>query len=408
MQRPHVAIFSPLPPSKSGIADYTSELAGELSRHVDATYVVDRSADLDAIRAAGFDHPVAALDAWNADGANADTIRLYHLGNNPHHEYVLKELLRRPGIAVMHDLVLHHLIAHVTIDRGDLAGYAEFLRDEYGELGARTALQRAAGLFSETQQFLLPLIGRAAACAASVIVHSEWARKRVLQYRPGCAVTRIPHHLGPPPRGFREDGRAAARRRLGLPDSATILASLGFITRPKQIDAALRAIRQILSGQPAPDRSALRYVLAGETTPDFDVNSAIRQHGLEDVAQVAGHVELVDFHDYIQAADVVINLRYPSAGETSGTLIRAMGMGRCCVVYDYGPFADFPTGTVAAVPIDDFSAAVLRDTLLDLIANPPRREQVASAAREHIHTTNSIQHSAGAYARVIHRAAETP
>src|SRR5262249_46997455 len=86
-----VAFFSPMPPSKSGIADYSASLVAEMEKRAQVT-VFDRAADPGA-----FD------------------IALYQLGNNPHHDFVYETALRYPGVVVMHEANLHHLIAHLTI-----------------------------------------------------------------------------------------------------------------------------------------------------------------------------------------------------------------------------------------------------------------------------------------------------
>ena len=68
----------------------------------------------------------------------------YHLGNNPYHEYIYYAARRRPEIAVFHDAVLHHLIAHVTIEQGgDPGGYEGILHGEYGARGTRLAQPRS-------------------------------------------------------------------------------------------------------------------------------------------------------------------------------------------------------------------------------------------------------------------------
>src|SRR5689334_22079214 len=97
-----VAFFSPFPPSKSGIADYSEALAASLRRLADVEVFADSGRPFDP---AQFD------------------IALYHLGNNPYHAFVYETALRHPGVAVMHESNLHHLIAEMTIKRGDWDAY---------------------------------------------------------------------------------------------------------------------------------------------------------------------------------------------------------------------------------------------------------------------------------------------
>src|SRR5258708_19338377 len=75
---------------------------------------------------------------------------IYHLGNNPHHEWIYRAAMETPGAIVLHDLVLHHLIVEMTLARGDAGGYPTALRASHGAAGAPRAPARAAGLPSHT------------------------------------------------------------------------------------------------------------------------------------------------------------------------------------------------------------------------------------------------------------------
>src|SRR5260370_3682041 len=129
-----VAMLSPLPPSQTGVAHYAAMLLPALGRRVEV-----RAFDsLDGYRRADFD------------------VAIYQLGNNPHHEFVYAEAMEHPGVAVLHDLVLHHLIVEMTLARGDADAYAAALAASHGGAGEAWARGRAAGLHREMGNFLLP------------------------------------------------------------------------------------------------------------------------------------------------------------------------------------------------------------------------------------------------------------
>jgi hypothetical protein len=91
-----VAYYSPLPPSRSGVADYSALLLPELERRLEVV-----------VAAPGRRAPAADL-------------ALYHVGNDPDaHGWIVDELRRRPGVVVLHEFVLHHLISGITLGRGD-------------------------------------------------------------------------------------------------------------------------------------------------------------------------------------------------------------------------------------------------------------------------------------------------
>src|SRR5438105_14109060 len=87
--------------------------------------------------------------------------------------------MRRPGVIVLHDLVLHHLIVEMTLARGDVDGYVAALEANHGEVGAAWARGRAAGLHSEMGNFLMPASTEVANRSRAVIVHNHWAANRL-------------------------------------------------------------------------------------------------------------------------------------------------------------------------------------------------------------------------------------
>ena len=109
-----VAYFSPMPPEASGIADYSALLLPALRRHVDVEVVKRRAK-----------RPPRTVD-----------LSVYHIGNNPDaHGWILDALRRAPGVVVLHDFVLHHLVAGVTIGRRDGHGYLDAMEREHGVVG---------------------------------------------------------------------------------------------------------------------------------------------------------------------------------------------------------------------------------------------------------------------------------
>src|SRR5258707_13011430 len=100
-------------------------------------------------------------------------LSLYFLGNNPHHAWIYEEAMETPGVIVLHDLVLHHLIVEMTLARGDADGYAESLRASHGAAGEAWARGRAAGLHSEMGNFPFPAPGEGARRSRAGLVANE-------------------------------------------------------------------------------------------------------------------------------------------------------------------------------------------------------------------------------------------
>jgi glycosyltransferase involved in cell wall biosynthesis len=393
-----LVVFSPMPPQKNGIADYWYELLPHLQEHYDITVVVENGYP-DADNPA----PVIRLSEylWQWD-TFADDLHVYQLGNNPGHVYMLPVLVQRPGVVVLHDLTLHHLVDCATLRWGDFDSYCEAIATEYGQPGAELARQFRDGHLREVAMFYeLPMTRLIASRSLAVIVHSAYGQVKVLAQEPEANVVFIPHHVSTKvDRTLRSLAPQQARRQLGYADNELLLVSLGFITRAKQVDKVLEALATIRSDLPP-----FRYVLAGHSDPyDYDVEADIRRHGLEDVVEVTGYLSEEDFFVYARAADMIFNLRYPSGGETSGTLIRSLGLGACVVVADVGPFAELPADTCVKLPWDEFAVESIARSLLDLGKNPKARSQLGARARAFAQREHSITGSAQKYSAVLEQA----
>jgi glycosyltransferase involved in cell wall biosynthesis len=110
--------------------------------------------------------------------------------------------------------------------------------------------------------------------------------------------------------------------------------------------------------------------------------------------------DLVTFMAYIAATDIAINLRYPTVGETSGSLLRVMAGGVPAIVTDAGWYQELPEGTCLKLPpeADEAALAAALQTLADDVN---RRQQIGAAAREYIAQTHRWEDAANAYLAFI-------
>lgn len=336
-----VAMFSPLPPARTGVAHYTSMLLPELRKHLDVV----------AISEPGDRQPTTG---------NA----IYHLGNNPHHAWIYEEAMRNPGVIVLHDLVLHHLIVEMTLARGDVDGYVAALEANHGEAGAAWARGRVAGLHSEMGNFLMPASVDVANRSRAVIVHNRYAADRLRSFGVTTPIHVVPHPFEPQPsaRARREETRAAH----GFAPDDRVIGLFGFLTSAKRAEVVLAAFAHARSRE-----SRLRLLVVGEPAPNVDVH-ALRGDGIT----FTGYVDDGQFAAYFAAVDRLVNLRYPSAGETSGTLIRAFEAGKPVAVSDYAQFAEFPNDCVVKIPFGDGEVESLSDFFVRDLTDPANAQSL--------------------------------
>ena len=377
MTRPTIAVWSPLPPSPSGVADYVIESVPALLAHADVVLVAEDAERVAPEVRQRFDVRPAA----DAPGADLD---LYHLGNSPDHAFVYRRALRVPGVAVLHEWSLHHLVLHETVERGDLPAYLREMRRAHGERGTFVARQVARALGGDLLPALFPLSDRVLERSLAVVALTAAVTARVGRRVPARPRLHLRHHLALPLDPL--PSRAEARLSLGFRADALLVTAPGLATANKGLHPAMRALARVRRDHPA-----AHLVIAGDRDPRLPLAEWAEDAGLGGAWTLTGRLSLPDFVRHLCAADVVLGLRFPSHGEMSGALVRALGVGRPVLVTAGTPAADeFPEGVV--VPIapapceEDEIAAVVGH----LLASPGLRESIGRLAREHVRAFHDL------------------
>lgn len=376
-----INVWSPLPPSSSGIADYVAESLPALARLAELNVVTEAPGAVDAALRERF-RLFAPTDAPEAD------LELYHLGNSPPHAWVYRAACARPGVPVLHDWSLHHLVLRETVERGDVSGYLREMRRAHGETGTFVGRQVARALGGELLPALFPLNDRVLEASLAVVGLTEHVCSRAASRLPGRPVLHLPHHLSlpldPPP------SREEARRALGLPPDALVLTAPGLATAAKRLDVAVRAAARLRAAHPN-----LRLVVAGGVDPALPLASWARAAGLGEGLVVTGRLGLEDFERHLCAADVVLSLRFPSHGEISGALVRALGVGRPALVTAGTPASEeFPEGVVVPIDPGPREEEELVAVLARLASDGALRGRIERVARAHVRERHGLEATA--------------
>jgi len=344
-----IAYFSPMPPESSGIADYSALLVPALHEHVDVS-VVRRGAK----------RPPRGVD-----------LSVYHIGNNPEaHGWILDALRRTPGLVVLHDFVLHHLVAGVTIGRRDGHGYLDAMEREHGVVGrllGHGVLDKRLPPLWEARPEEFPLAGEVLSLATGLVVHSHYVEDRARAAGYDGPIARIPHPAWPDP-------GVAAAQIAGDP----LIGAFGNVNQSKRVPQLLEAFARIRAEHPG-----ARLLLVGATSPGFDLERRLQRLGLDGEGLVReGYVDEPRLWALMKACDVHVSLRSPTMGETSGTAIRALTLGKPLVVSDVGWFAELPAGVALQVAPGDEEVAELTAALQLLAERSDVRATMGAAALE--------------------------
>ncbi len=337
-----IALFSPLPPARSGIADYSAALLDPLERLAQVETFTEIPREFDP---AGFDAIV------------------YQLGNNPHHAFVYEMAIRHPGIVVLHEANLHHLIAHMTIQRGDWDGYLREIETGAGAEALEYA-RRYVRTGDRAPAYDVPLLKSILARSRAAIVHSAAVEQELRAHDFRGQIARIPHGAW-----IVDADRMLYRSRLGIDESTPLIGMFGFLKPYKRIAESLRAFARLSRVRPN-----ARMILVGEAHEGMKLN-------LPPNARHIDFAPMEDFNGLLSACDVVLNLRYPTVGESSGTLLRAFGMGKAAIVSDVGSFREFPDEICLKVPVDSSEEDCLFEFMNLLVSRPEVARAVGAKAR---------------------------
>ncbi|MGB7760679.1 MAG: glycosyltransferase [Bryobacteraceae bacterium] len=307
-----VGFHAPLPPARTGVADYAAALAADL-----------RGRGRVEIAPARCD------------------VALYHLGNNAQHAAIYRRAIERPGVMVLHDAVLNHFL----LGQLDEAAYTEEFVYNYGEWNrelGRELWQSRAASGSDRRYFDFPMLRRAAERSLAVVVHNPAAAEVVHRHAPRARVVEIPHLFVPPELPPAADV-LAFRERLGVPAGAFLFGVFGYLRETKRLLQVLDAFAAVAGEMPP----AMLLVAGDFVSSDLERSAAplLSGPGIRRLPYLPG----ADFWLAASAVDACINLRYPGAGETSGITIRLMGIGKPVLVTDSKECQRFPEDAVVRV-----------------------------------------------------------
>jgi glycosyltransferase involved in cell wall biosynthesis len=364
-----VAYFSPLPPERSGIADYSALLLPPLRKRLDVS-VVRRGAK----------KPPRGTD-----------IALYHVGNNPEaHGWIVDALRRRPGVVVLHDFVLHHLVAGLTLGRGDPGGYLDAMQRDAGVVGrllAHGVVDHLLPPIWEQRPEDFPLASVVLDRADGVICHSKYVESRARDYGYAGPIWVIPMPAW---------ASVQLVRRLAPEGRSPIIACFGYLNAAKRVPQLLEAFGRVHRRFP---NSLL--VLAGSVAPNLELDA----DGLGDGVLLLDHQDENSLWQLLADCDVSVSLRWPTMGETSGMAIRALSLGKPLVVSDVGWFSELPDSVAAKVPVDEFEVESLTAVLELLAGDEALRKRMSAAALEYVRAAHDLDHVVDLYLAAIEETA---
>lgn len=385
VRKPRLAYVSPLPPQRSGIAVYSSDLLPELARHYDIVLILAQASIDDPRLDPGFEQ--RSVEWFDAHAHTFDRI-LYQFGNSAFHTHMFGLLERHPGVVVLHDFFLSGVISHDEAEHPLPNQYCRslYLAHGYGALAEEKETGRAASVMS------YPCNKTVLDRATGVIVHSSHALTLANRwYGPGFA-----EHWRVMPlvclRPGAGDDRQAARAELGFADDDFVVCSFGILSAPKCND---RLVEAWIDSNLARDPRCL-LVFVGEVAPGrfgIALRDRIAAHPR---IRITGYASPALYRRHLAAADAAVQLRAGSRGESSGAFLDCLSFGLPTIVNAHGSSAEVPQEACLRLE-DAFSQEALRQALEQLHGDAALRRRIGSAAAAHMNAKHGHDHVAALY-----------
>ncbi len=386
-KRLKLAYISPLPPARSGISDYSAVLLPELYHYYDIDVVVDQEEVSDE----WIQEHCAILDAqtFKENSTKYDRV-LYNFGNSDFHNYMFNLLIAVPGVVVLHDFYLSGVINHMNC-----IGYENhsFHDDLYYSHGNAPFNRDGYDLVAE-----YPSNKRVLDYAKGVIVHSENSKRLAKEWYGklyGSDWSVIPLVRKP----FIVKNRNESRKELDIRQDAIVIAGFGHLGATK---LNIELLNAWLDSSIAKNENSL-LIFVGESKPGEywdDMQNIIKDSPFSDRIKITGWIDTVTFNNYLSAADIGVQLRTFSRGETSAAVLDCMNYGLATIVNANGSMADLPQEAVWMLP-DEFDKTELIEALETLYNDENKRKLLGEKAMHTIREEHAPKSCAKQYALAI-------
>jgi glycosyltransferase involved in cell wall biosynthesis len=393
-ERMRVAIVTPWPNQHTGVANYVYKLLPFLIKYFSVDIFVDDTVDASEwaeIKEGGL-YSIKELPQRHRE---YDHI-IYQFGNSSDfHSGIYRMARLYPGIGEIHDYILHHFFYHAYYLKGEKHIYADALEAAYGHEG-RAHYENVDRGNCSPDDITYPMSHTISKMSYGTIVHNKWSYEQLNE----SSAFVIPHAClekeAMPKQEFLEI-KKNIKEKIRFKEGEFLIGCLGFVNynkRPEQIVAVVKSlfrngyrIRAIFCGQAADDR----------------LERFIAKHNLQDVVVITGYIDKKEYEVALQMCDLVVNLRYPSMGESSGTLCETLKYGKPALVSDVNQYREFPDDVCWKVPLGKYETPVLEYMIEYLFLHKDVRNKLGENARKYADTVLRPEKIARQYYRTLQR-----
>lgn len=370
---PQIAWFSPLPPQRSGIANYSYWLIRALKTSFEIHLYYDEQAPSAELKKEFAIYPLSRFPAHYKDYREV----IYHLGNHTgFHREIYKLAWSFPGMVVLHDYNLAAFMHDAFYCQNEEQLYRQALLEGYGEEGLQEYEALRDGLLPDIARFPMShaVIGR----SRKAVVHHRWVKN---QFAPHNRIQVIPHFARVNHRPTPEEIKGF-KKKFRLRDDYFVISCLGFVNSNKLPGLQIAVVKSLLD-----DGYPVQLIFAGESAPEVQaLESEIRASAYSANIIFTGYLNETDYFSAVFASDLILNLRNPSMGEASGTLMHALAAARPTIISDANQYREFPDKVCWKLAHDEHQAHVLYAYIAALLSDKNLRAALSHNSAEYVGT----------------------
>lgn len=397
-----IALWTPVPPQRSGIADYSAELLEELETEAQVEIFVDDGVWPDDLVAGH--HVVQHHSAFERRQAQAPfDVIVYQVGASIFHNYMIGPIQKWPGIVVLHDLTWGRSRYFFLKKRNQLRQFRHELKQNEGKAALKQFEKHIQqGDEQALEAFLTDhfMLKNFLDISHAAIVHMKAAQQKLnMRYNTDVPVFAFPQGVRDPWRELPPYKRSIIRDQYGVKPDTVLVGVFGIVDPVKRIETILRALAQL-----TPNLPNIQLVIVGETLTrayEEDLEALILGLNLESSVRLTGFVSQQDYDRWLIASDIVVNLRFPARGQMSATLMRAIAAGKPVIISDIDDWRDFPEDFCMRVATDEREVQELAQHLRKLSGDPILRRMMGESARRYYEEYATIKHMARHYLEAI-------
>ncbi len=374
-----VAILTPFPPDRSGVADYTRKAVEEIGKLVAVDIYCETASPQPTRGVRNFlplsEHPYTS--------GKYDRV-LSVIGNSHFHTRIIEAQVKHGGPCLIHDNRLAE-IYHAW------KGPHVFQQMASKSLGRDVSFAEAQEWIRDPGKLQSMFYDDLIARAEPLIVHSKGIQRHVkaqygidAKYLPFCVYREFPDDW------LTAEAKQTARQKLGIPADVLAIISLGMVHPVKAPHSCLEALASVRKR----GINAQLYFVGSATGQEDYVLEFAKRLGIQAAVHLCGDwVDEQMYIDHIIAADMAIQPRTHFFGGLSGAMLDCIASGLVTVANDdLAEAMDAPSYVLRVS--DQLKADEIAQSLLSAIAHRDLTNRFSTERQKYLQ-----EHSFSTYAR---------